>query len=55
MIKKVCENCGSENVMIDAYAAWCEEQQKWELHSVYDHGFCDDCDGERVVSQECEK
>ena len=43
-IKKVCETCGSEEVRVDAYAEWDVDAQAWDLHSVYDHGWCYDCD-----------
>ena len=41
----VCSICGSENVRRDAWAVWNVETQSWELSTVFDAGFCDDCDG----------
>ena len=41
----VCSICGSENVRRDAWAIWNVETQSWELSTVFDAGFCDDCDG----------
>ena len=40
----VCSTCGSENVRPDAWAVWNIETQSWELSTVFDAGFCDDCD-----------
>lgn len=42
-IKIVCAECGSENVMRDAYACWNVERQEWELQCVFDQGYCDKC------------
>jgi hypothetical protein len=47
-VKMVCRNCGSaDHVLKDAYAFWNEEEQMWELNSVYDNAVCesDACDG----------
>lgn len=38
-----CSNCGGRKVRADAYAAWCDELQMWELASVFDQRFCEDC------------
>jgi hypothetical protein len=43
--KYVCSICRSENVRRDAWAVWDVETQSWELSTVFDAGFCDDCDG----------
>ena len=49
-IKKVCANCGSENVWVDATAAWDVENQGWELaFTSLDHAVCADCGGEGVA------
>lgn len=43
----VCSECQSTNVLSDAYAAWNEDNQEWELSSTFDKGaYCEDCDGE---------
>jgi len=42
-IKMVCNNCGSENVLKDAYAAWNVDSQQWELSNTFDNNICDDC------------
>ncbi len=43
--KYVCSICGSENVRRDAWATWDVETQSWELATVFQAGFCDDCGG----------
>lgn len=51
-IKIVCSDCGSENVMRDAWAVWNAETQEWELGSVFDQGFCDDCQCESSLEEQ---
>ena len=49
----VCEQCGSEDVGIDAYAEWSVEEQEWVLASTYDAAWCTPvcrvCDGETTL------
>ena len=44
MIDFVCSVCGSNHVVIDAYAEWCVESQDWELCSTYQDAYCTMCD-----------
>lgn len=46
MITIVCKQCGSDNVMRDAYAMWSVEEQKWTLAATYDVTHCVDCEVE---------
>ena len=46
-----CEECGSEDVMQDAWAAWNAELQMHEVVSVQDHGYCNTCDSEAKIVQ----
>lgn len=39
-IKKVCSLCGSEEVLVDAYAQWDVEKQKFVLNSTFERSFC---------------
>ena len=39
-----CQRCGGTNVSRDAAARWSEPEQVWEMSSVQDQGYCDDCD-----------
>ena len=49
-IRKVCRTCGSDNVQVDAYAAWVIEIQDWELASCFEASVCEDCGGEcRII------
>jgi len=45
----VCESCGSDDVLKDAYAEWDLLKQAWVLSAVFDHTICNTCDGETNV------
>ena len=45
-LKMQCPNCGSEAICKDAWAAWDETNQRWELGGVYDHETCIECEHE---------
>ena len=47
----VCGECGSRNVMRDAWAVWNTETQRWELGNVFDDGHCEDCEGEASLEE----
>ena len=49
--KHVCSFCGSENVLVDAWAAWDVAKQTWQLSNVFDAGYCEDCDGEASLKE----
>ena len=52
-IEKVYGTCGSQAVLIDAYAEWDFDSQSWELQSSYDFSWCRDCDAEtNLIDQE---
>jgi len=48
-VEKVCKNCGSDRVLVDAHAEWDVDTQQWELVHTYDHSFCKDCDSETTI------
>ena len=48
-VEKVCETCGSDRVLVDAYAEWDVDTQQWELAHTYGYSFCKDCDGETTI------
>jgi hypothetical protein len=48
-VRMVCETCGSEDVMHDAWAVWDVEEQNWVLGSTFDYMHCDDCEGETHI------
>lgn len=41
-----CINCGSENILQDAWAEWSYDAQEWVLHSTQANFWCQTCDGE---------
>lgn len=40
----VCERCGSNDVVRDAWAAWNPETGLWDLSQVFDDGYCRACE-----------
>ena len=42
-IKFVCSQCGSDQIVKDAWAEWDTENQCWELGSIFDHTECQGC------------
>ncbi len=52
-IKMVCKECGSDDVLCDAYAVWDVDTQQWEVANTFDKGaYCNECDGETRLEQE---
>jgi len=57
-IRVVCGQCGSDDVLADAYAEWDVGAQAWVVANVFDKGsFCNQCEGESrlrevVISEE---
>jgi hypothetical protein len=52
MIKYVCDECGSEDVLFDAYTTWNFKKQQMEIMETYDKGhYCNNCDRERAIKQ----
>lgn len=55
-VKKVCKQCGSENVVKDAWASWDIKKQEYVLEDIFDNEFCKDCDRETIIIEEiCKK
>ena len=50
-VKMICSFCKSEDVSRDATARWNFAGQEWELASVQDQAYCDDCDGETSLEE----
>jgi hypothetical protein len=46
-----CSTCHSESVVRDAWACWSVERQEWELGQVFDHTFCEACEGECTIEK----
>ena len=50
-----CGNCGSDQVVRDAWAEWSVDNQQWELGEVFDHTFCLACETEcTLVAKEAQ-
>jgi hypothetical protein len=47
----ICADCGSSDVTRDATASWSNELQDWELCSVMDQGYCNECDTESALDE----
>jgi hypothetical protein len=51
-IKMVCAECGSDDVLADAYAEWNVAAQKWELQNTFDKGaYCNACEAETRLDE----
>jgi len=46
-VNLVCQNCGSDNIVADAYARWDIQTQNWNLSFVFDNKICEDCGYEK--------
>lgn len=42
----VCDKCGSDDVVKDAWGTWNRETQMWELKDVFDYAFCLSCEND---------
>lgn len=40
----ICPHCGSDLVVADAFAIWNRPTSQWDLHAVYEAGFCLACE-----------
>lgn len=52
-VRKVCKECGSEDVVVDAWVGWNVETQEWDtVENVFDMEYCKDCEGETTIEDE---
>lgn len=51
-VNMVCGTCGSPDVVRDAWAAWSEGAQEWELQNVFDDAYCEACEGECSIEEQ---
>ena len=51
-VRYVCAECGSSEVLADAWSQWDVTSQTWVLTSVLDANYCIACDGECDVEAE---
>ena len=49
-ITKVCETCGSENIVRDAPVRWDVAAQRWQMTDVYDGAHCEDCQADCEIA-----
>lgn len=50
--KMVCNTCGSERVLRDAWAEWDILRQEWILQNVFDAAYCEgECEGECSIEE----
>ena len=49
MYRYVCEKCDGDNVTSDALARWSVFLEAWEISSVLDSKYCEDCDEEVLL------
>jgi predicted RNA-binding Zn-ribbon protein involved in translation (DUF1610 family) len=43
MSTPICPYCGSDDIVVDALAAWDPDVGGWEVHSTYDAFHCNAC------------
>ena len=46
MKQPVCNRCGSNAVLVDAYAEWDMDAQNWTLQNTFQQAVCEACGGE---------
>lgn len=51
-VKKVCANCGSDNVVTDAWVSWDIDSQQWVIDDIFDNDYCKSCEGETTIQDE---
>lgn len=42
--KKSCPNCGSDDIVRDAWVEWDVDAQRWVLLDFFDNTFCSACE-----------
>jgi hypothetical protein len=50
-VTMVCSTCGSENVLVDAWAEWDVENQSWVVAETFKNAICNECDGECSINE----
>jgi len=50
-LQMCCSECGSKDVLVDAWASWDEVNQEWELSSTFDQAFCEDYNSETSIDE----
>ena len=47
----VCRECGSKDVLRDAWSEFDEEAQDWVLQNVFDNAYCNKCSCETSLDE----
>jgi len=47
--KKVCKYCGSDDIVVDAFARWNPDKDMFVLDEVFEYTYCNQCDGETQI------
>lgn len=50
-VNYICPECGSSDVLLDAWAEWDATLQDWVLHDTLTHAYCRRCDGETRLQE----
>lgn len=50
-INYICNECGSSDVLLDAWAEWDVSQQDWVLFDTLSQAYCRRCDGEARLQE----
>lgn len=45
----ICNVCGSEQIVRDAWVSWDAESKEWQPTTVFDHAYCQSCEGESSI------
>lgn len=51
-VRYICKECGTKEVLFDAYVRWDEEAQNWVIVNTFDDAICDECGGECIYEEE---
>ena len=54
-LQMVCSDCGTTDVMRDAWAVWDVGTQNWVLGAVFDYAHCDRCGRETNIEERSSK
>jgi hypothetical protein len=51
-ITYLCSTCGSEDIVVDSWAAWDAPNQRWRVSEVFEStAYCRTCDGECTLRE----
>ena len=51
VVKYVCEFCGSDDVLVDAWGCWDIGKQEWVLAETFQETYCLRCDGDCDINE----